>query len=246
MKKGATVSAEGFLYLHPEGASDVSVPVLRVPDCDGIALAQNIVVNDSDDNQDSDTQTEDSTDSIVTTPQIIPVQQSVTITENLVPLAGSIEAASKPATVEITLNADKKVLQLTLLTKYFENPMLPTSMVLNVYTGPSVGISLLPSKMKGVDTAAMEMNLTLEKKELPKYGNSAALFFEASKTASFGFDFLIHMNLGTEYIGKTAKIYTRETTDSVPVLAKEMVVNEIGNVGYQAQAVTDVIVLIEE
>lgn len=246
VKEGVNVTAAGFLYLHPEGASDVSVPVLRVPDCDGIVLAQNIVVNGSDDNQDSNTETEDSTDSVVTTPQIIPVQQAVTITENLVPLAGSIEAASKPATVEITLNADKKVLQLTLLTKYFENPMLPTSMVVNVYTGPSVGISLLPSKMKGVDTAAMEMNLTLEKKELPKYGNSAALFFEAGKTASFGFDFLIHMNLGTEYIGKTAKIYTRETADSAPVLVKEMVVNEIGNVGYQAQAVTDVIVLIEE
>ena len=38
IKEGQTVSAVGLLYLHPEGDSDVSVPVLRVRNCDEIVL----------------------------------------------------------------------------------------------------------------------------------------------------------------------------------------------------------------
>jgi hypothetical protein len=38
VKEGATVSAVGVLYKHPEGASDVSVPVFRVRNCDDITL----------------------------------------------------------------------------------------------------------------------------------------------------------------------------------------------------------------
>ena len=36
VKVGATISASGILYMHPEGSSDVSVPVLRVRNCDEI------------------------------------------------------------------------------------------------------------------------------------------------------------------------------------------------------------------
>ena len=38
VKEGNTVSAVGLLYLHPEGDSEVSVPVLRVRDCDEVVL----------------------------------------------------------------------------------------------------------------------------------------------------------------------------------------------------------------
>ena len=40
VKKGAKVSAVGVLYKHPEGKSDVSVPVFRVRNCDDICLAK--------------------------------------------------------------------------------------------------------------------------------------------------------------------------------------------------------------
>lgn len=36
VKLGATVSAVGLLYMHPEGDSDVSIPVLRVRNCDEV------------------------------------------------------------------------------------------------------------------------------------------------------------------------------------------------------------------
>ena len=39
VKKDAKVTAAGVLYKHPEGKSDVSVPVLRVRNCDDIVLA---------------------------------------------------------------------------------------------------------------------------------------------------------------------------------------------------------------
>jgi|GEM_PF-5467057 len=40
VKEGATVSAVGVLYMHPEGSSDVSVPVLRVRNCDEIEVIE--------------------------------------------------------------------------------------------------------------------------------------------------------------------------------------------------------------
>ncbi|SFU74372.1 CehA/McbA family metallohydrolase [Butyrivibrio sp. INlla21] len=40
VKKGANVTAAGVLYKHPEGKSDVSVPVFRVRNCDDIFLAK--------------------------------------------------------------------------------------------------------------------------------------------------------------------------------------------------------------
>ncbi len=39
VKVGAKVTAAGVLYMHPEGDSDVSVPVFRVRNCDDIRLA---------------------------------------------------------------------------------------------------------------------------------------------------------------------------------------------------------------
>ncbi|SCZ79589.1 CehA/McbA family metallohydrolase [Pseudobutyrivibrio xylanivorans] len=40
VKEGATVSAVGVLYMHPEGDSEVSVPVFRVRNCDDIVLVK--------------------------------------------------------------------------------------------------------------------------------------------------------------------------------------------------------------
>ena len=40
VKVGAEVSAAGVLYMHPEGDSDVSVPVFRVRNCDDIELVK--------------------------------------------------------------------------------------------------------------------------------------------------------------------------------------------------------------
>lgn len=40
VKVGATVSAAGVLYMHPEGDSEVSVPVFRVRNCDDIVLVK--------------------------------------------------------------------------------------------------------------------------------------------------------------------------------------------------------------
>ncbi len=49
VKVGATVSAIGVLYMHPEGDSDVSVPVFRVRDCDDISLIDAATVDNNSD-----------------------------------------------------------------------------------------------------------------------------------------------------------------------------------------------------
>jgi hypothetical protein len=43
VKVGKEISATGILYKHPEGASDVSVPVFRVRNCDEITYADGTI-----------------------------------------------------------------------------------------------------------------------------------------------------------------------------------------------------------
>ncbi|WP_051226916.1 CehA/McbA family metallohydrolase [Butyrivibrio sp. MC2013] len=49
VKEGAYISAAGILYMHPEGDSDVSVPVLRVRDTDDIFETERPAVEDPGD-----------------------------------------------------------------------------------------------------------------------------------------------------------------------------------------------------
>ena len=54
----------------------------------------------------------------------------------------------------------------------------------------------------------------------------------------------IHMNMGAEYAGKTAYLFCKNLATDTYQLCKSMTVSEIGNVGFNTDEMTDVIILI--
>lgn len=201
--------------------------------------------NTTTDSSSSDSEENDDT-VISTTPTLLEgrTQDQIVINENLVPLAGAITDALKPYTVDVTLQAENKLLQLSLLEKYYANPLLPSNMLINIYTGPNVGMTFLPNNM--TQTSQTEMKLGYTKQELPKVNDTDVIFFKAEAPKAYDFDFMMHFHVGEQYIGKTAKLFKRATIEAVPELVTQMEVNEIGNVAFITGDITDVIILVEE
>ena len=81
VKVGATVSAVGVLYMHPEGSSDVSVPVFRVRNCDEINVIKAAPLTPSQPASDDHSSDSHSSEPTVTpakeTPSLAPANEQV-------------------------------------------------------------------------------------------------------------------------------------------------------------------------
>ncbi len=91
VKTGATISAIGILYNHPEGESEEPVPVLRVRNCDDIVTAQ--VSNGGNNNNGSNSGNNNSQNNTPSVPQEIVVSVS--------DKAAVVEAIKKAETINI-------------------------------------------------------------------------------------------------------------------------------------------------
>lgn len=251
IKEGEVVTAAGFLYKHPEGAEDTSVPVLRVADCDDIKVETVKPVNpepskpeaSNPENKEENTSNNTSSSNTNTSTAVKkeePKKDTVVIEDVKTPLANVVGVV----TVDVKMSSEKKVLQLELLAKYYENETYRQNTVIQVYTSSNVGMTVVAGNVASKVTK--EMNLTLEKKVLPSTPQHQVVFFEAEAASQYDFDFMMHMHVGKENAGKKAQIFVRTSKDATPVLVQEMTVNDIGNVAYQTQSVSDVIVLIAE
>lgn len=246
IKEGELVTAAGFLYKHPEGDKDESVPVLRVADCDDIKVETVKPVNpepSKPENKEENTSNNTSSSNTNTSTPVKkeePQKDTVVIEDVKTPLANVVGVV----TVDMQMKGEKKVLQLELLAKYYENTTYRQNTVIRVYTSSNVGMTVVAGNV--ANKVTKEMNLTLEKKVLPSTPQHQVVFFEAEAASQYDFDFMMHMHVGKENAGKKAQIFVRTSKDATPVLVQEMTVNDIGNVAYQTQSVSDVIVLIAE
>lgn len=251
IKEGELVTAAGFLYKHPEGDKEESVPVLRVADCDDIKLGEVAPVKpepskpevsepDNKEENSSNNTSSSNTNTATTVKKEESKKDTVVIEDVKTPLANVVGVV----TVDMQMKSEKKVLQLELLAKYYENTTYRQNTVIRVYTSSNVGMTVVAGNV--ANKVTKEMNLTLEKKVLPSTPQHQVVFFEAEAASQYDFDFMMHMHVGKEHAGKKAQIFVRTSKDATPVLVQEMTVNEIGNVAYQTQAVSDVIVLIAE
>ena len=220
------------------------MPVLRVPDCDGIKLvkaAPDSDVNIPDNGNNNSTSTDAS--AVVTTPttDITNNKGLTNIFEENTALAGSIEEMTGHKS--FVLSEEKKLLQVEILMQYFSDEKLPIASILDVYTGKDVGFSFMNAGNSSINAnEKAEMNLGYEKKEVP--GN--AVYFKPDETKAYRFAFVMHMNLGEGFVGKHAKIFTRSTANDEFVLRKEMTVADNGNVCLTVNETCEVIVLMEE
>ena len=235
VEKGKTVTAVGFLYKHPEGDSDVSVPVLRVRDCDEITAGKKESGADqpsSNGNSGQNSSSEESSSDNTSATRL------TTIAQELAPLAESVTETGIPY-VDVALGKSDRRLRTELLQKYYGR-----NLYLMAYLGNGVGFSIYAADVQDVNT---EYDFDSELTQLPDLQEGFKVFYmRPIKAMKLPYTAGIHMNLGTEYVGKTAYLYSKSLLTGNYALVSVTTVNEIGNVAIQTNELTDIIVLIAQ
>lgn len=253
VKPGNIVTAQGFLYKHPEGASDESVPVLRVRNCDEIILVEEATENpDSDSNSggsnsgSSDESNSDENTSNASAQVNTAINNAsttvkapyVSIPEASTALAQAVESFGLPCE-DITANLDRNILRAALLDKYYGN----NSMIIG-HLGNAVGFTIAAA---GLQQNNMDIDLSIEKRTIANFAQGFTTIQLISKNPQkLTFQIGIHTNVGAEYIGEAAYIFEKSLETGAYSLNKVMFVNEIGNVALTTNEVTDYMILIAD
>lgn len=236
VEKGKTVTAVGFLYKHPEGDSDVSVPVLRVRDCDEITAGKpesSTEQPSTEESGETNSSTKESTSDNSTTTST----RLTTIAQEPAPLADSVTDAGLPY-VDVALGKSDRKLRTELLQKYYGR-----NLYLMAHLGNGVGFSIYAPDIQDVMT---EYDFDSELMQLPEKDGFKVFYMRPVKAIKLPYSAGIHMNLGTEYVGKTAYIYSKSLLTGNYERVNITTVNEIGNVAIQTNELTDIIVLIAQ
>lgn len=235
VEKGKTVTAVGFLYKHPEGDSDVSVPVLRVRDCDEITAGKKESGADqpsSNGNSGQNSSSEESSSDNTSATRL------TTIAQELDRLAESVTETGIPY-VDVALGKSDRRLRTELLQKYYGR-----NLYLMAHLGNGVGFSIYASDVQDVNT---EYDFDSELTQLPDLQEGFKVFnMRPIKAMKLPYTAGIHMNFGTEYVGKTVYLYSKSLLTGNYALVSVTTVNEIGNVAIQTNELTDIIVLIAQ
>lgn len=235
VEKGKTVTAVGFLYKHPEGDSDVSVPVLRVRDCDEITAGKKESGADQPSSNGNSGQNSSSVDS---SSDNTSATRLTTIAQKLALLTESVTETGIPY-VDVALGKSDRKLRTELLQKYYGR-----NLYLMAHLGNGVGFSIYASDVQDVNT---EYDFDSELTQLPDLQEDFKVFYMRPIGAmKLPYTAGIHMNLGTEYVGKTAYLYSKSLLTGNYALVSVTTVNEIGNVAIQTNELTDIIVLIAQ
>ena len=138
--------------------------------------------------------------------------------------------------IRVLLSAKEAILRVEVLQKYFG-----LGMQANVYLTNRIGYTIKADEM----TTDIDFSASMDVVE-----NFADGFHTVSikqmKLAKLGMTIGIHANVGTEYVGKTAYIFAWNTLTGEYERKAIVTVNEIGNVGFLTEELTNVMILVEE
>ena len=171
--------------------------------------------------QESSTTTSGNTIQIL--PQNVPLAEQVT--ENGIAYA------------DVLMQAESARLRLEVLQKYRGR-----NIYLMAHLGNGVGYSI---SMADTDISE-ELDLSSEMSEVNDFAEGFTTYqLTALHSVKLPYAIGIHMNLGTEYTGCAAYIFTKDSTTGTYILNSTTIVNEIGNVMLYNNQITDVMVLIQ-
>ena len=171
--------------------------------------------------QESSTTTSGNTIQIL--PQNVPLAEQVT--ENGIAYA------------DVLMQAESARLRLEVLQKYRGR-----NIYLMAHLGNGVGYSI---SMADTDISE-ELDLSSEMSEVNNFAEGFTTYqLTALHSVKLPYAIGIHMNLGTEYTGCAAYIFTKDSTTGTYTLNSTTIVNEIGNVMLYNNQITDVMVLIQ-
>ena len=187
--------------------------------------------NNSLDSSNSDSNNSTSQESSTTTsgntiqilPQNVPLAEQVT--ENGIAYA------------DVLMQAESARLKLEVLQKYRGR-----NIYLMAHLGNGVGYSI---SMADTDISE-ELDLSSTLSEVKDFAEGFTTYkLTALHSVKLPYAIGIHMNIGTEYTGCVAYIFTKDLTTGTYTLNSTTIVNEIGNVMLYNNQITDVMVLIQ-
>ena len=177
--------------------------------------------NNNSAGQESSTTTSGS--NVQSQPQNVPLAEQVT--ENGIAYA------------DVLMQAESARLKLEVLQKYRGR-----NIYLMTHLGNGVGYSI---SMADTDISE-ELDLSSTLSEVKDFEEGFTTYqLTALHSVKLPYAIGIHMNLGTEYTGCAAYIFTKDSTTGIYTLNSTTIVNEIGNVMLYNNQITDVMVLIQ-
>lgn len=187
--------------------------------------------NNSSDNSNSDNDNSTSQESSTTT-----TGNTVQILPQNVPLAEQV-TENGIAYADVLMQAESARLKLEVLQKYRGR-----NIYLMAHLGNGVGYSI---SMADTDISE-ELDLSSALSEVKDFAEGFTTYqLTALHSVKLPYAIGIHMNLGTEYTGCVAYIFTKDLTTGTYTLNSTTIVNEIGNVMLYNNQITDVMVLIQ-
>ena len=153
-----------------------------------------------------------------------------------VPLAEQV-TENGIAYADVLMQAESARLRLEVLQKYRGR-----NIYLMAHLGNGVGYSI---SMADTDISE-ELDLSSDMSEVNDFAEGFTTYqLTALHSVKLPYAIGIHMNLGTEYTGCAAYIFTKDSTTGTYTLNSTTIVNEIGNVMLYNNQITDVMVLIQ-
>ena len=157
-------------------------------------------------------------------------EASVQMTESI------IEEGELPY-AELSFGNKQAMLKLEIMKKYYGR-----NLYLMAHSGNGVGYSISKEAL-GMADEDLNLNSTFER--IADFAVDFDTFhLQPVKEDKLAYQIGIHMNMGAEYAGKTAYLFCKDLETGTYQLCKTMTVSEIGNVGFNTDEMTDVMVLI--
>ncbi len=158
---------------------------------------------------------------------------SVVIEDEDTPLADAVVEGN---TVRVLLSPDVALLRVEVMQKYYG-----VGMQANVYLNNQLGYTMK------VDDVLSDIDLSASVDVIENFADGFhTVSIEYMKVAKLGMAIGVHANVGTEYVGKTAYIFAWNTLTGEYERRTVTTVNEIGNVGFFTEELTNVMILVEK
>ena len=239
-----TINTHGFLVLTDKAQAGgviggtASGDITIGDETDG-KVEDNTGSNNSDSNTAGSSDSEDNSDSDSSSSQAATVVRTTTvaIADSQTPLAVAPTALPEGYSYEQTVVEKDGMLKAALLQKYYGQ---------KVYFAAIFGKgAAMTIDMQTVTTVNTDLKLGYSLVEIPAFAkNFVTIHAIPTQKTSLPFHATLHFNLGSEYAGMAAYIYTLDAEASRYSLIKTMNVNEIGNVAFDTTEMTDVIIMI--
>lgn len=164
-------------------------------------------------------------------------KKSIIIAEERVPMAERMVEDGILPYAEVAFGSEKALLKLEVLQKYYGR-----NLYLLAHLGNGVGYTISKEALANADA---DLNLESFFERIVDFAAGFETYYlKPVQEVALSYQVGLNMQVGAEYSGKTAYMFSKNLVTESYQLSKVMTVSEIGNVGMYTNEITDVMVLI--